>query len=170
MGAAIEIGLGLLKWIWNHKTLAALIGVVIFAAVQTSRLNTRTIQYNAASSQIDAAEKKQTLAEADTARWQKAAEARLQQIVGLSDQMTRQNASVASAGAARAKAEQFAAEAATEAATAQAALNDLTLHWEERAHAHPEDVRPLGPIACAAYASLYGDAAACRHPAGPVTH
>lgn len=106
------------------------------------------------------------LHEADATRWQTAAEARLAQIVGLSDQMTRQNAEIKATAAARDRAEQRAAGAATQAAKAQSDLNDLTLKWKERGHAHPEDVGRLAPAACDAYRVLYGAAKACTHPGG----
>lgn len=106
----------------------------------------------------------------DADRWQAAAEARLQQITGLSDQMTRQNAAVVAAAAARDRAEQRAAGAATQAAQAHAALNDLTMKWKERANARPDDVRPLGPVACSAYASLYGAAKACTNPSSAASN
>lgn len=58
MTEIVAIVLNLLKWIWNHKTLAALIAVSIFAAIQTSRLATRTIERDSAQSRIEAAELK----------------------------------------------------------------------------------------------------------------
>lgn len=55
------IAINLLKWIWGHKTLAALIAVSIFAAIQTSRLATRTIERDSAKSRIEAAEQKEAV-------------------------------------------------------------------------------------------------------------
>jgi hypothetical protein len=164
MGAALAIGGQILGWIWDHKTLAALIGVAIFAAIQTSRLDTRTIQFNAAQSMIDASEKSRKLSEADAARWHAASDQRDAAIVGLNERINTQNAHVDALAAAKSKAEQFAIEAAAETARARSKAAILITQLEQRAHDHPEEARPLGPAACAAYRELYGETAACTHP------
>jgi len=66
----IEAALRLLGWIWSHKALAALIGVAIFAAIQTSRLSTRTIERDAAQSQIEAEQEKTKTAYHQRDIWQ----------------------------------------------------------------------------------------------------
>jgi uncharacterized membrane-anchored protein YhcB (DUF1043 family) len=54
VGPIVDGILGGLQWVWGHKTLTALIGVALYAAVQTHRLGVRTIERDAATTQIDA--------------------------------------------------------------------------------------------------------------------
>jgi hypothetical protein len=101
---------------------------------------------------------------ADAERWHKASDDRDIALAGLNQRIDTQNTAINALATAKAKAEQFAIEAAAESARAQSKANNLITQWEQRAHDHPEEARPLGPAACAAYRELYGETAACTHP------
>lgn len=105
------------------------------------------------------------LHEADAQRYQAAHETDRAIISGLSGKIETQNAAVASANAAKVKAETFAAAAAREATQAQQDLTALTLRTQERIHAHPEDAHRLGVAACDLYRGMYPATGACTDPA-----
>jgi len=61
MGAAIEIGLGLLKWIWGHKTLALLILCAAALAWSRHSVSTLTIERDGYHGKIEAAEHEEAI-------------------------------------------------------------------------------------------------------------
>jgi hypothetical protein len=147
MVAALELGLGLLKWLAGHKTLAALVLCAGGLAWSRHELAVLTIERDAADARIAAAEQQRDLATQDAARWQGASALRDRAIADLDAAMARQSAAVEAERAARQRADRIAAAEASAARQAGEALQQRISAAEENAHAHPDQVRKLGPIA-----------------------
>jgi uncharacterized protein (DUF3084 family) len=127
----------------------ALLGMAIFGLgaaiwVQSARLE-------AAQAQARSLEQRLQAATVDAARWQAASGARDDVIRDQATQLERLKADAALA-------QRVADE--TEAARQQqmADLNQQIVQWKARAHAHPDQVRPLGPIVVDVLGSLHDQA------------
>jgi chromosome segregation ATPase len=146
------IGAGL-GWIWNHKTLSALILCAVALAWSRHEVSTLTIERDAARSQIEAAQAKTAVAErqaaisaADAERWQKASADRDSTIQQLTAQIEEQNAAIEAAASKRADLLKALDGARIENDRLSQTAADLARELDDEAKAAPADVRSIGPI------------------------
>lgn len=99
-----------------------------------------------AEAQRDAAKQAADLASQDAQRWHDASDQRDQQLRAMGDALTRQNAAVAKLQFSLDQANTAAAKAEADTRDARAQFDQRIQEIEDEAHAHPDQVVPLGPI------------------------
>ena len=145
-GQAASFGLSALSWIWNHKTLAALVlSLGLLAWYRHEGHSAQAAQHQAERDRDDA---RGRLADArhDAKRWHDASDQRDLAIGVLKASLDRQNAALMRLQFNLDHANEAAARAADADRTARAALDQRIQQLEDEAHAHPDQVAPLGGI------------------------
>jgi hypothetical protein len=139
-------GLGVVRWIWDHRAWLKWLAAGLVIAALTGLWRWERHDRVAAEAVATAAGTARDLALEDVARWRNASDLRDAAIGRLDDLIARQNAAVLKL--------QFSLDAANQAAArAEAVGRDARTQFDRRvkeiddeAKAHPEDVVPLGRI------------------------
>ena len=139
-------GLGVVRWIWDHRAWLKWLATGLLIAALTGLWRWERHDRIAAEAVAAAASTARDLALEDVTRWRNASDLRDAAIGRLDDLLARQNAAVLKL--------QFSLDAANQAALqAEAAGRDARAQFDRRvkeiddeAKVHPEDVVPLGRI------------------------
>jgi hypothetical protein len=145
-GEAAAMGLSALSWVWNHKALTGLalsLGLVAWYRHEaySARGALRGIEQAR-----DEAERSLAATRVDAQRWQDASDLRDAAISALKDRIAIQNAAVEHLQFSLDRADGAAAKAEADTRAARDQFDQRIREMEEEAHAHPDQVMPLGPI------------------------
>jgi creatinine amidohydrolase/Fe(II)-dependent formamide hydrolase-like protein len=139
-------GLSIVQWLWVNRTWLKWVAVGLVFAALTGLWQWERHDRLAAQKGETAALLQLDLARADADRWKAASDQRDQVIAELKVALDRQNAAVLRLQFSLDRANEAAARAADDDRAQRAALDQRIQQLEDEAHAHPDQVVPIGPL------------------------
>lgn len=139
-------GLSIVQWLWSNRAWLKWVAIGLAFVGLTGLWQWERHDRLAAERGEKAAILQLDLARADADRWKAASDQRDQAIVELKAALERQNAAVLRLQFSLSGADEAAARAADDDRAQRAALDQRIRQLEDEAHAHPDQVVPVGPL------------------------